>query len=242
MIGCDCGVCHSEDPRDRRYRCSVLVEGPGGTVLVDTTPDLRSQALRAGLKSVNAVVYTHAHMDHVTGFDDLRAFCRGNGGAMPVHGSPETIAVLRRMFEYAFNGKNRYAGYVQPEPHEHEGPFTVCGMRVVPLDVPHGTVRTWGFRFDEGGHPRFAYFSDCKTLPDEVVEQVRGVPVLVLDALRMEPHPTHLTLPEAIDVAERVGAGATWFTHITHLLPHARTEASLPSSMRLSYDTLTLEI
>ena len=243
MIGCDCGVCRSADPRDKRYRCSLYVEGPGGSFLVDTTPDLRSQALRAGLTRVNAVVYTHAHMDHVTGFDDLRAFCRHNpGGEMPVHGSEETLEVLQRMFAYAFNGHNRFVGYVHPVARPESGPFEVCGVTVTPFEVPHGRVRTWGFRFDVNGSPRLAYASDAKELPPASRELVRGVPVLVLDALRHEPHPTHLTLGEAIEVARDVRPDAAWFTHITHLLPHAATEATLPEGMRLAYDTLVLDL
>ncbi len=242
MVGCDCEVCTSADPRDNRLRCSVLVEGSGGLLLVDTTPDLRMQALRARLKRVEAVVLTHAHADHIMGFDDLRRLMPFHDQPLPIYGSRGTIETLQQAFSYLFNGQNRYRGYVYPEPHIVEEAFEVCGMTIKPLRVPHGKVETYGYRFDENGSPRFAYFCDCKCLPDEAVEAVRGVPVLVLDGLRQEPHPTHLSLPEAIETARRAEAKQTYFTHISHYLMHAREAVSLPEGMHFAYDTLSFEI
>ncbi len=242
LIGCDCAVCCSDDPRDKRFRCSILVEGPSGTILVDTTPDLRSQALRVGLKRVDAVLMTHGHADHLMGFDDLRRLSDPKTDEIPIYANGMTLDILARVFFYLFNGQNRYRGYVHPVPHLIEEPLELCGLRIVPLPVPHGKVETWGYRFEEGGVPKFAYISDAKEIPQQTRHLVQGIPVLVLDGLRPESHPTHLSLPEAVQTAREVEAQEVYFTHLTHYLPHAATEASLPQGMHLAYDTLTLDL
>ncbi|MBX7157098.1 MAG: MBL fold metallo-hydrolase [Verrucomicrobiae bacterium] len=242
MIGCDCSVCTSNDPCDKRTRSSIYLETEQGCVLVDTTPDLRQQLLREKINRVDAVVYTHAHADHILGMDDLRRFCEMENRAMPLYGSREALETLSRVFFYAFNGENRFKGYVHPEPHAVQGPFELCGLTWNPLEVPHGKVRTWGYRVDYQGVPKLAYFSDCKSLPESVISQIQQIPYLILDGLRFKSHPTHLSLPEAIETARQVGAHATYFTHLAHAISHAEVGETLPSKMFLAHDGLKLEI
>jgi len=211
-------------------------------VLIDTTPDLRTQALRHGLKRLDAVVFTHSHTDHVAGFDDLRRFCELSDQPMPVYGSPHTMGELRRMFYYAFDGQHAYRNYVRPDPHEVTGPFTIGDLEIIPAEVPHGKMLVYGYILARSGRKLAAYFSDCHHVPDDIIEQIRGIPVLIIDALRHEPHPSHLSLGEALDVATKAEARNTWFTHIGHDLGHAATEDLLPPNARLAYDGLRIEI
>jgi phosphoribosyl 1,2-cyclic phosphate phosphodiesterase len=239
MIGCDCAVCSSTDPRDKRTRASVYLETPGGAFVVDTGPDFRQQALRERIRRVDAVVLTHPHTDHIMGFDDLRAFCHG-GRELPVYGSPETLAVLRRVFAFAFDGENRYPGYIHPVAHEISGPLRLGDMELIPMLVPHGRVKTTAFLFVRGGRKLVAYFPDCKEVPLEARKCIAGVEVLILDALRRKEHPTHMNVEEALAVAHDINPRETWFTHLCHDLAHAELEAELPSRVRVAYDGLRL--
>lgn len=242
FVACDCAVCRSEDPRDKRLRSSILVEAPDTVFLVDTTPDLRAQALRHNLRRIDAAVFTHSHTDHVAGFDDLRRFCELQDRPMPVHASPHTMADLRRMFYYAFDGQHAHRNYVRPEPHEIQGPFTLGSVRITPAEVPHGKILVNGYIFSRAGHNLAAYFSDCHHVPPAVIESIHGIPVLMIDALRHEPHPSHLSLGEALDVARAARARRTFLTHIGHDLGHEATENLLPADVRLAYDGLRIEI
>jgi phosphoribosyl 1,2-cyclic phosphate phosphodiesterase len=239
MIGCDCRVCLSEDPRDRRTRSSIYVETPECAWVVDTGPDFRTQALREGVRRVDAVVYTHSHTDHIMGFDDLRPFCHG-GRDLPVHAGEQTMRDLQRVFIFAFNGENRWPGYVRPEPHVIEGPFTLGDTELTPLPMLHGRAHVFGFLFTRRGAPLAAYLCDCKEVPAEVIERIRGVRHLIVDALRHKPHPTHMSVAEALAVAAQVRPGQTWFTHICHELMHGETEAELPAGVRIAHDGLKI--
>ncbi len=241
MIGCDCRVCRSRDPRDQRMRSSVYVQTPEASWVVDTGPDFRSQCLRHGVRALDAVVYTHAHTDHIMGFDDLRPFCPG-GRELPIYASAETMHDLRRVFEFAFNGENRFPGYMHPVPHIVDGPFTLGATELTPLRVPHGRATVFGYLLRRAGEPLVAYLSDCKAVPDAVAEQIAGVRHLIIDALRRKPHPTHLSIGEALAVAARVRPAHTWFTHLCHDVPHAELEAELPPEVRVAFDGLTLTI
>lgn len=238
MIGCECAVCRSTDPRDQRLRPSILIEGDDGTrVLIDTSPDLRQQCLREGISRIDAVVYTHAHADHILGFDELRRFNVISDSPMPVYGDHETLASLRRTFAYAFDPKTPAGGGVpQVTPHTIAGTFTIGEIAFEPLALFHGRTPVLGFRIG-----RLAYLTDCNVIPEPTRARLAGLDILVLDALRHRRHPTHFSLAEAIDEAGRIGARRTYFTHMCHDLGHAATCASLPEGITLAYDGLRLE-
>jgi phosphoribosyl 1,2-cyclic phosphate phosphodiesterase len=241
MIGCECHVCTSQDPRDFRMRASVYVETPESAWVIDTGPDFRSQCLRHGVRRLDAVVYTHAHTDHIMGFDDLRPFCPF-GSTLPIYASADTMDNLRRIFTFAFDGKNRFPGYLHPEPHDVAGAFRIGDTELTPLPVPHGRTTVFGYLLVRNGERLAAYLSDCKEVPPPVIEQIRGVRHLIVDALRQKPHPTHMNIEEALAVAAQVGAGQTWFTHLCHDLRHAELEPMLPKGVAVAYDGLKLSI
>jgi phosphoribosyl 1,2-cyclic phosphate phosphodiesterase len=239
MIGCRCATCCSTDPRDRRLRPSIYVDVPGrGRILVDTATDLRQQALQHGISRVDAVLFTHAHADHILGLDDLRSFNALQGSAIPCYANRETWHAIRRQFSYVFEGPLQEGGGVpQLTTNEITEAFFVHGIRIVPVPLWHGKLPILGFRFGN-----FAYLTDCNRIPDESWRLVEGVELVVLDALRDEPHETHFTLGEAVAAAERIAARRTYFTHMTHDLPHAKTNARLPAGVELAYDGLVLDI
>lgn len=239
MIGCQCRVCRSDDRHDRRLRPSIYLEVDGGpALLVDTSTDLRQQALTHGLTRLDAILYTHHHADHVLGFDEVRRFNALTGGAIPVWASPETGGELRRIFSYAFGAPSQKVGGL-PEAtlHAIDGPFSVGGVRIQPVPLLHGRMPILGFRLG-----RFAYLTDASRIPDGSWELLRGLDVLVLNALRHRPHPTHFSLMEAVAVAERLEVPQVWFTHVCHDLPHAETNRSLPRGMALAYDGLAFDV
>ena len=241
MLTCDCPVCTSPDPRDKRTRSSVYIETPECSFVVDTGPDFRHQALRERIRRVDAVVMTHAHTDHMMGFDDLRAFCHG-GKVLPIYGSAETLEVLKRAFAFAFDGKNHFPGYIRPLPQVVSGPFHVGATTLVPLPVPHGRTVTFGYLFIRNGRKIAAYLSDCKEVGPAVVEEIRGVDTLIIDALRRKEHPTHMNIEEALAAAEAIQPARTWFTHLCHDLAHAEVEPTLPNGVRVAFDGLKLEL
>ena len=237
MIGCDCAVCRSTDPRDSRLRPSIYLECDDGMrVLVDTTPDLRQQALRHNLNKVDAVLYTHSHADHVLGLDEVRRYNHMTRAALPLYGDAATLADIRRIFSYVFEPNAQKGGGV---PHLHlntiVGPFCLGRTEVQPLRVLHGGRPVTAFRI--GG---FAYLTDCNEIPEETMTQLQGLDVLVLDALRRKRHPSHFSIDEAVAVAQRLGARQTLFTHCCHDLGHAETCRSLPAGMALAYDGLQI--
>jgi phosphoribosyl 1,2-cyclic phosphate phosphodiesterase len=241
VIGCDCRVCRSEDLRDRRSRASIYVETPERAFVIDTGPDFRSQCLRENVRRVDAAVFTHSHTDHVMGFDDLRPFCP-RGAPLPVYGSETTIHDLQRVFIFAFNGENRFPGYVNPVPNIIMEPFKLGETLLTPLPVPHGRTTVFGYLFTRRGEKLAAYLSDCKSVPDAVIEQIRGVPHLILDALRHKPHPTHMNIEEALVVSSQVNPGRTWFTHLSHEVMHSELESKLPENVRIAFDGLKLAV
>lgn len=242
-IGCDCWVCNSDNPRNKRLRSSVLFRvGEGAEerrLLVDATPDLRMQALRADFSSVHAVLITHTHADHCHGLDDLRAIYWG-GGREPIdlYAYPEAIEALKRMFGYIFDTEYDYKGIARIEPHviEHE-PFKAGGVNVTPIPVVHGNMRVAGFRVGD-----CAYITDTNEVPEGSIEKLKGVRLLILDALRKAPHPTHMSLPRALETAEKIGCERVYFTHINHDLEHETIERDLPEWARLGYDMLKVAV
>jgi phosphoribosyl 1,2-cyclic phosphate phosphodiesterase len=241
MIGCKCEVCQSPDPRDNRTRSSIFIDLPQAKILVDTTPDMREQALREGLDHLDAVLFTHPHADHIMGFDDLRRFCDIQGGPLPIYGSAETLGQLERIFFYAFNPKTLVPGYVHVIPHVIDGPFELGGLEITPLPVPHGATSTLGFLFEQDGRKLLAYLSDCASVAETIREKIRGVEVLIIDGLRDKAHPTHLTVSGAIEVAQAVGAGRSYLTHQTHEKRYVDRMKELPAGIEVAYDGLKLE-
>ena len=247
MIGCDCDVCTSSDPRDNRTRSSIFIRTPELSILVDSGPDLRTQCLREGISHADAVLYTHAHMDHILGFDELRRFTPRAEDTLPIYAKQPVLDDLARMFTYAFNGENRYPGYIKPDPHAiTDAPFTLGTthpLTVTPLPVQHGKVDTVGYLFSTGATPRLAYIPDCKTLSPAAETLLSASPpeTLVLDALRFEPpHPTHMSVDEALATTARIRPGRTYFIHFMHAISHARDEPKMPAGVQFAYDGLRL--
>jgi phosphoribosyl 1,2-cyclic phosphate phosphodiesterase len=237
-IGCSCDVCRSSDPRDNRLRPSVWIQFAGRSVLIDTGPDFRVQALRAQIPRVDAILFTHAHADHVMGLDDVRPFNFRQRGAIPIYGSADTLSAIQRAFHYIF----------QVEPTESSvpklastaldgGPFDLFGVACVPIPLRHGKGEVLGFRFGP-----LAYLTDHSEIPADSLTQLRGLDVLFLDALRHKPHPTHSTVDRSLAYVEQLAPKRAYFTHVGHDLPHERTEQLLPPHVRLAYDGLEVEV
>jgi phosphoribosyl 1,2-cyclic phosphate phosphodiesterase len=242
VIGCDCPVCLSKDPRDKRLRTSAWIQTPEASFVIDTPPDFRQQCLRAGIRKLDAVLYTHLHSDHILGFDDLRRFCEMEDRGMPVYASPETLSALRRVFSYAFDAEQVFKTYVRPEPAEFHGPFHLGATHITPVRLPHGRILCNGFVFSRKGTKLLAYYTDCHEVPPEAEEAARGAKVLVIDALRYKFHSTHLTIEAAIEVAKRIGAEQTYFIHMCHEVGHEETSERLPPGIMLAYDQLRIEL
>jgi phosphoribosyl 1,2-cyclic phosphate phosphodiesterase len=241
MIGCPCAVCHSSDPRDKRTRSSIYLEAPGTKILVDTTPDLRLQALREGLNHLDAVLFTHAHADHIMGFDDLRRFCEIQGGPLPIYGSKETLEQVERIFFYAFSPKKTVPGYVHVVPHVVADTFTLGELQITPLPVPHGSTPTNGYLFAHGGRKLLAYLSDCRDLPAPILKLIDGVEALIIDGLREKEHPTHFTVQGAIAAIHASHAQQSYLTHHTHEKSYVDRLRGLPPGIGVAYDGMKLE-
>ena len=239
MIACDCPTCRSKDPRDKRLRPSIFLHLDGGAgILVDAGPDLRQQALAHDLRRVDAIVFTHGHADHVLGLDETRRFTAVQQRPMTCYGDAATLDDIRRMFGYVFDrATTKGGGLPQLELARIGGPFRVAGQEIHPVPLMHGERPILGFRIGA-----FAYLTDCSRIPDESWPLLHNLDVVVLDALRERPHPTHFSLSEAVDAAHRIAAKRTYFTHMCHDLPHADTNARLPAGLALAYDGLKLEL
>jgi phosphoribosyl 1,2-cyclic phosphate phosphodiesterase len=240
MIGCDCQVCTSSDPRNQRTRPSVLMSFPGGNLLVDTTPEMRVQLLRERVRLVHAIAFTHSHADHLFGLDDARLFPRRIGGPVPIYCEPDTEQTIRRVFSYAFrpgseNGPPGFVPQLTFVTIEPGKPFEVLGEQVVPLRLEHGPSPVLGFRIGS-----LAYCTDVSRIPDESLPLLENLDVLILDALRYEPHPTHMSLSQALALIETLKPGRTYLTHLSHSFDHGPAQAALPPRVALSYDGLQL--
>lgn len=243
-LGCDCAVCTSADPHDRRLRPSLLLRWHQGgrerVVVIDTGPDFREQALRAGLRRVDAVLYTHGHADHILGMDDLRPLSfvvAREGGQIPLYASAETAEVLFRIYDYTLKPDATYINRARVHVEPLADRTLVHGVEFIRVPVLHGKMEIAGFRFG-----RNAYMTDVSAIPESSFALLEGLDCVVLSALRHNPHPSHATLEQAVEWAKRIGARQTWFTHIAHDLGHVETNRSLPEGMALAYDGLTFPV
>lgn len=236
-IGCNCKVCHSTDPHDQRTRPSVMIEYDGRVVLIDTTPDLRQQALRERIQRLDAVIYTHGHADHVFGLDETRVYYFRQQVPLPIYADAATLDTLRRIFSYVFDQTYKYGGIGKLDPHVIHGEFELWGQNFVPVPVLHGDLPVLGFCFGKA-----AYVTDFSTIPEASLRLLEDLDVLVLDALRHAPHPTHSNLENSLALVEKLKPRRAFFTHIAHELAHEATNATLPAHVRLAHDGLSIEV
>lgn len=236
-LGCECRVCRSSDPRDARTRPSLLLHFNGASIVIDTSPDFRFQALRAGLNRVDAVLYTHAHADHILGLDDLRPYNMRQREPIPLYANRETLDTIQRTFSYVFGHATPESSVPQVKLREVNAPFELHAVTFTPVPVWHGNMEVLGYRFG-----RAAYVTDFNRMEESSRRLLGGLDLLVLDALREEPHPMHSSLSQSLALVEQLQPRRAYFTHICHDLPHAATNARLPAGIELAYDTLTVEV
>ncbi len=234
-IGCTCAVCQSTDAHDKRTRPSVMVSYNGRNVVIDTTPDFRAQAIREGLRTIDAVLYTHAHADHILGLDDLRPLTFWSGD-IPLYADPATLQRLKEIFGYIFSGEYKFGGLSTLRLIPMDGDLDLFGAHFQPVKVKHGQAEIFAFRFGSA-----AYVTDFSEIPEGSLEQLQGLDILFLDALRHKPHPTHSSLSNSLAVVERLKPKRAYFTHISHDLGHEATNATLPENVRLSHDGMKLD-
>ena len=235
-VGCGCSVCRSKDPHNRRLRPSILLSAADRNVIIDTSTDFRQQMLTRPVPTLDAILFTHKHADHVHGLDDVRVFSDVQG-PIEAYADAQTCRSIRQSFAYIFEADNRISGIPKLNLHEVDGPFQLFGRTVIPVPLLHGRDPVLGYRVGN-----FAYLTDCSTIPDASLELLGGLDVLILDALRFRPHPTHFTVDESIEVAGIIRAKMTFFTHICHDLDHQSTDDMLPDDVRLAYDGLVIDV
>lgn len=239
VVGCECAVCRSSDPRNQRTRCSALLSHGQRNILIDTSTDLRQQALRENIRHIDAVLYTHSHADHMHGIDDLRGFNMRNMDPIPLYGSPRTLERVRDNFNYIFADVEK-PGYVpRLSLNTVESAFQLFDLTIVPVPLHHGGMQAYGYRCGP-----FAYLTDCNGIPDESLPLLENLELLVLDGLRFKPHNTHFNIPQAIEMAQQLGARQTLLTHLSHEVDHPRHNPQLPDGIAFAYDgqRFTLEI
>ncbi|MBE7413713.1 MAG: MBL fold metallo-hydrolase [Deltaproteobacteria bacterium] len=238
VIGCHCEVCSSTNPLDKRTRSSLLIQSNGRNILIDTSTDLRAQALANGVERIDAVLYTHPHADHIHGIDDLRAFNLSNdNAAIPCYGSQRTVSRIKATFEYIFREDGRDGWKPNLSIQAVEGPFELFGEKVAPVPVMHGHSMIMGWRVGQ-----LAYVTDCSEIPESSFNALLGAEILVLGALRHKPHPTHFTISQALEAAKKIGAPRTIFTHLSHNVLYERDSKNLPPGIEFAHDGLTAEI
>lgn len=245
IVGCKCPGCTSENPKDKRLRVSVFIESNVKIndkplrILIDTSPDFRQQMLVNNITDIDAILYTHYHIDHIMGLDDIRQINQLHKKSVDIYGNKETLERIKQTFSYVFD-PNTYRGGGIPDVSLNEitpEPFSVAGLEIIPLEYYHGPGMIFGYRIG-----RFAYMTDCSKIPEQEYEKLKELDVLVLDALRYRPHPTHFSIDEAVKAAQKIGARQTYFTHMTHDVVHDEVNARLPKGIELAYDGLSFEV
>ena len=234
-LGCECRVCTSTDPRDRRTRPSIAITWASHRVLIDTGPDFRTQALREGIGFVDAVFYTHSHADHVLGLDDLRPLSFRHKGKMPLYADDSAANVIERIFDYTFDPNSRYATKARVEMHRLGESVEIDGALFQRVPLTHGRIEVAGFRFGSA-----AYLTDMNDIPESSLLLLQNLDVVIMDALRKTPHPSHANLEQAVTLVERLKPKRAFFTHMSHELLHAETDDELPPHIRLAYDGLRI--
>ena len=238
LIGCECAVCCSNNPKNNRTRSSAIIEANDINILIDTTPEMRIQALREKIHRVDAILFTHSHADHLFGLDDIRRFNEMTRKPMPCYGTSDTINTMRNAFNYAFGRIVQVGGGIPSIiPIEVDGPFEVHGVPVVPIPVFHGRLQILGYRIGD-----LAYITDCSKIPDVSNNLLQNLDTLILGVIRHEPHPTHFSISQGIEVVEQLHPKRAYFTHIAHQLDHEETNLNLPNNICLAYDGLQLTI
>ena len=237
VIACDCSVCTSKSPRNKRLRCGLQVDFGDLSILVDTPTDLRQQALRYSIPRVDAVLFTHAHADHIYGLDELRIYNYRQRQAIPCYGSRTTLQALRKLFSYVFEEGPVGGGKPKLTLHEVHGPFCIGKHEIIPVPILHGELEALGFRFG-----KFAYVTDCSAISKSSIDLLRDVEILVLGALRYRPHPTHFTIGEAIELSQTLGVPRTILTHLGHEVDHDNPEIPLPPGVEFGFDGLQIEL
>jgi len=240
-IGCACTVCRSNDPYNKRRRASLYVQAAGQHIIIDTPPDFRDQVLTFGVRRVDAVLITHAHADHVFGFDDIRRFNEVQDAVIPVYGAPATMEVMNQLFPYVHQVARPGLSYPRVDFQAVAAPFAVGLVRIEPLPVEHAGIETYGYRLEADGQT-LGYVPDCHQLSAAVAQRLSGLDCLILDGLRRKPHPTHFTLDQSVAELKRLGARRAFITHMTHDLDHETTAQTLPSGIEIPYDGLIVEV
>lgn len=231
VIGCSCAVCTSESPKNKRTRCSALISYQGKNILIDTSTDLRCQALREQITRIDAVFYTHTHADHVHGIDDLRPFNMRAGKPIPLYGSSHSLKIIRKKFDYIFNDDLNPGYCPNLVAREIDGPFNLLGLPVIPLPLFHGKSLSLGYRIGP-----FAYLTDCSAIPEKTENCLQNLDLLIVDALRFRPHATHFNIPQALEVAARLKPRRTLLTHLSHDVDHIKHSLELPAAVELAFD------
>lgn len=238
VVGCDCQVCQSDDSRDKRTRTSVFVEQNGAHILIDTSADYRQQMLRAGITDLDAVIYTHHHIDHISGMDDLRSLNILHKKNIPIYSSQETMHTIKRVFAYTFSDTAYQSDVPGVIPNVIDSkPFVIKNVEIIPIPLLHGKLPIFGFRIGD-----FAYCTDVSEIPESSHQLLQDLQILILGALRYKPHPTHFSIEQALGEAKRIGAQQTFFTHLSHAVLHRNAENELPENVHLAYDGLQLTI
>ena len=237
VVGCNCKTCTSNNPKNKRMRSSIFIQEKNNDMLIDTSPELRLQMLANDITNIDLVLFTHAHADHIMGFDDLRVINWLKGESVPCYGNKDTMNKIRNIFDYIFDPLQVGGGIPQVTLNTIKSEFEYNNLLITPLEVKHGKLDVLGFKIKN-----MAYITDCSFIPENTFKKLKNIDLLIIDALRFEEHPTHMNLKEAIEVVKKINPKKAYFTHISHEMEHKETNKKLPENMELAYDGLILKV